>query len=95
MSYLIKNNEVLAETFETFKSGATVSVAFQTSGNALANSVYAKVSNAKKWKATYENPQHYNSAVLHNETGLYKEFLATKYVDQYEEFLETKYAEAT
>ena len=79
MSYLITNNEVLAETTVTFKSGEEVRVAFQTSKNSLVNAVYAKVSNAKKWKATYENPQYYNSAVLLNESGLYKEFLATEY----------------
>jgi len=79
MSYLIENDRVLAETFETYKSGETVRVAFQTSRNLLANAVYAKVSNAKKWKATYENPQHYNHAVLYDAAGLYKEFIVPKY----------------
>lgn len=70
MSYIIKNNEVIAETRETLKSGTTVEYAFDTSTDALhadqrkilVNARTARISNAEK----YAN-QIYNSATRINE----------------------------
>lgn len=61
MSYLIKNNEVIATTTENLKSGAFVDVAHDTCKeqiNAsrelnLVNAFTVKVSNAKKWESHY------------------------------------------
>ncbi len=57
MSYLIKNNQVIAETRETLKSGTEVKASFQCSKESinadrevnLVNAFWVKVSNAKKW----------------------------------------------
>jgi hypothetical protein len=50
MSYLIKDNKVIATTSETYKSGASVRVAWFRQGKTLVNEINAKVSNAKKWR---------------------------------------------
>jgi hypothetical protein len=58
MSYIIKNNELIAETMQNYKNGASVEYAFDTSKEALnadidfclVNARCAKISNAKKWE---------------------------------------------
>lgn len=75
MSYLIRNNEVIAETSEKYKSGEEVRVAWQkTADGHLVNAVYAKVSNAKKWVPTMNRPKYHDIATLHDDCGLYKDF---------------------
>ena len=74
MSFLIINNEVVAKTNETLKSGEEVRVAWLKSGSSLCNAVYAKVSNAKKWNTEYSH--HADLAKLHSDSGLYKDFYA-------------------
>lgn len=62
MSYIIKNNAIIAKTSEALKSGAVVEYAFHTCKeeiNAdrefnLVNAKTAKISNAKKWDAEYK-----------------------------------------
>lgn len=74
MSYLIKDNEVIAQTINRFKSGEEVRVAFFKSGDSLVNCQYARVSNAKKWGG--EKSEYAPFASIHDESGLYKDFFA-------------------
>jgi hypothetical protein len=74
MSYLIINNECLAYTKETLKSGEEIRISWLKTENDLVNAVYAKVSNAKKWR--YENSANADVAVLFDATGIYKDFYA-------------------
>ena len=79
MSYLIKDNQVIATTSETLKSGETVRIAWNKSGDSLVNAVYAKVSNAKSWASTESKMidiANADTAKLYRDSGLYKEFLA-------------------
>jgi len=67
MSYLIKNNEVIATTSETLRGGAEVQVAWHTADEQidanreenLVNSFGATASNARKWDAD----KHYTDTV--------------------------------
>ena len=71
MSYLIRNDELIASTSETLKSGDTVEVAYNSTENALdanrdialVNSFYCKVSNAKKWNKKAFSTSHVAVAV--------------------------------
>lgn len=63
MSYLIKNDEVIATTSETLKSGQVVQAAWDTTEESinadrdvnLVNAFDVKVSNAKKWDTDENN----------------------------------------
>lgn len=58
MSYLIKNDQIIATTSETLKSGSLVDVAYKACKENidasrevnLVNAFTCKVSNAKKWE---------------------------------------------
>ncbi|KZN63327.1 hypothetical protein [Pseudoalteromonas luteoviolacea] len=69
MSYLIKDNKVIATTSETYKSGASVRVAWLRQGKTLVNAVSAKVSNAKKWNTI--EAEHANLAIELSEGEFY------------------------
>jgi hypothetical protein len=63
MSYIIRNDKVIAETLETIKSGTTVQYSFASVEEAinanrelnLVNARSAKISNAKKWHKEAQN----------------------------------------
>ena len=83
MSYLIRNDELIASTSETLKSGDRVEVAYNSTQNALdanrditlVNSFYCKVSNAKKWNKKAFSASY--SAVAVNDST--DEFLLSSY----------------
>lgn len=83
MSYLIKNNEVIAKTSETLKSGLEVRFSNTITKNTfnaniesdLVNAAYAKISNAKKWdKVYYESNKGICTLINADATSLYLEF---------------------
>jgi len=64
MSFLIRNNEVIATTIDRLKSGIVVEYSYQSTTeklnanvkNVLVNSKFATISNAKKYLKTLEVP---------------------------------------
>ncbi len=75
MSYLIINKECVAQTSETLKSGEEVRVAWLKTSSGLCNAVYAKVSNAKKWRKDL-SAVNSDLARLYCADGIYKDFYA-------------------
>ena len=77
MSYIIIKNELVATTSETLASGEEVRMSWLTDVcGVLFNTVYAKVSNAKKWAGV--DAEHADRAVLHSDNGMYKTLFASK-----------------
>ena len=80
MSYLIKNDRVIAETSLTLKSGEEVRYSNTLTKDkinanrefSLVNADYAKISNAKKWRKDeiYDHAALINDGEFHVSTGL-------------------------
>ncbi len=82
MSYIIKNNILIAKTEEYLKSGEEVRFSNVKSKDRaskdreyyLVNADYAKASNNKKWDKIY-NESNLFTAQLIDSKGMYKEYL--------------------
>lgn len=71
MSYIIKNNEIIAKTTTTHKSGELVKYSHQKTAEkinatrrwTLVNAIHGKISNAKKWDIAWLKMEHSNSCI--------------------------------